>query len=134
MKTELEKAARQVNLSELTARIMPDYKSLALTGFASLRKYSPTKNRFEGGESGQIKDKLKALFKDCVVEVKRTPEMDKYYGAAYAFSVTQVFKRKGAEKKELEKLLKTKIISEGEYPVSKTWLHKHSHDHACEEC
>lgn len=127
------KESQLFQVTQLQVRVLPKYRTLALSGFIRLRNYGPLPNddRFEGGESNQIKVALHGILpKHHVVQVKLQPDVQQFKGGAYLFSVTEKFSSNQEKQEEIAKLRQLGVIDEHVYVVDKTWADEISAGHS----
>jgi hypothetical protein len=103
-------------------RVLPRHRALVLSGYATLRKFAETNEpRYEGGESRQVKEALRALLPPgggYVLEVKLAPAMERQREATYPFFLTQSFASEAALEEEVARLRKAGFIHEHVYSVT----------------
>lgn len=114
-------------LDNLVARhfelhVLPRQTALVLRGYAMLREYSQIdgEDRYEGGESRQVKAALESLVKDdgnIIVQVRLTPALERQRETTYPFVLTQNFQDERAMQLEVDALRGEGIISEHIYPL-----------------
>ncbi|MBI4360556.1 hypothetical protein HY572_02160 [Candidatus Micrarchaeota archaeon] len=128
------KHAQRFQVTQLQIRVLPKYQTLALGGFIRLRHYASIQDeseRFEGGESRQIKSALEEILpKHFVVQVKLHPDVQQFKGGAYLFSVTEKFASNAAKQEEIAKLRQLHVIDEHVYVVDKSWADEISGGHS----
>lgn len=129
------KESRRFHASRLQLDVIPQHKTLSLSGYIRLRTYSPIadeENRFTGEESRQIKEALRqTLPKDCLIEVKLEPNVQMFKGGAYLFRISRPFNSKTDMDREVAEMIDNGSISEHIFHIASKWASEISsgHDH-----
>ena len=125
--------SEKFHFDDVELKVMPEYKALALIGYAALKK--PAAKGIEK-EALEIKAKLKIACEKAgvkaIVEVNRNPCMLFGKEMGHEFSMTQKFDSLEDKEAEIRAMRKARIISAHTYPIKKDW--GAGHKHACFEC
>lgn len=121
------------HFDDLELKVMPEYKAIALTGYAVLKK--PAAKGFEKEAlemKGAFQEACAKAEVKAVVEVNRNPCMIFGKEMGHEFAITQRFGSAKEKESEINAMKKACLISAHTYPIKKE-LAAGGHKHACFE-